>query len=86
MVTPLRRPLGGTTPGRGPVPPWAGADDLDLKLVRIFEGVPAELLELVTPTLIWFYQHDEVICSHGDAADSLIILLHGQARIVADGI
>jgi len=59
---------------------------VDLSLLPIFNTVPADLLQQIGPEMIQFYQDGAVILAEGDKADHLIVLLHGQVRVVLDGI
>ncbi len=60
--------------------------DGDLSLLPIFNNVPAELLCQIGPEMTRFYQDGAVIMAEGEKADHLVVLLHGQVRIVLDGM
>lgn len=59
---------------------------LDLSILPIFNNVSADLLQLIKPEMIHFYNDGDVIFYQGGESDSLVILLHGQVRILVDGI
>lgn len=59
---------------------------LDYSLLPIFNNVPAELLQLITPEMFHFYNDGDIIYAEGAEADHLVVLLRGQARILVDGI
>ena len=53
----------------------------------LFAQMPLDLLTLVlTEDTIRYYQDGETMLSQGDPAHHLLILLHGQARVLTDGI
>jgi class 3 adenylate cyclase len=58
----------------------------ELSSLPLFAGVAPEVLALITPEMVRHYKHDEVIFYQGGAADSLVILLRGDAQIIADGV
>jgi hypothetical protein len=61
--------------------------DVDLTLLPIFSDVPEKLLQLVKlEEMVRFYADSETILHQGDEAKDLVILLHGQACILTDGI
>ncbi len=60
--------------------------NIDLTRLPVFNNVPADLLQQIGPEMIRFYQDGDVIFAEGGKADHLVILLHGQVRIVLDGI
>src|SRR5260370_7969467 len=66
------------------------APDLDIALLSslpLFAHVPLDLLASIPYEDILRYYHDgDVILQQGDHADRLIILLHGQARVLTDNI
>lgn len=59
---------------------------VELETLPIFDQLPPTLLSLITPEMVQFYTDGDVILREGDAADRLIILLHGQVNICRDGI
>src|SRR6266566_2467860 len=59
---------------------------MDLTRLPVFNNVPANLLQQIVPEMIRFYQDGDVIFAEGSKVDHLVILLHGQVRIVLDGI
>ena len=59
---------------------------LDYSLLPIFNGVPADLLQFITPEMVHFYNDGDIIFAEGADADNLVVLLHGQVRILVDGI
>ncbi len=61
-------------------------ENIDLTRLPVFNNVPTDLFQQIGPEMIRFYQDGDVICAEGGRADHLIILLHGQVRIVLDGI
>jgi len=60
-------------------------DTIDYTTLPIFDGTQPEVLTLITPDMERFYYDSDVIFNQGGDADQLIVLLHGQIRIVADG-
>jgi len=57
------------------------------RIYLLFSDVPGELLKLVKPEeMVRFYADGETILHQGDEAKDLVILLHGQACILTDGI
>src|SRR6266567_9535398 len=59
---------------------------LNYSLLPIFNNVPADLLQLITPEMVHFYNDGDIIFAEGAEADNLVVLLHGQVRILVDGI
>src|SRR6266702_8563882 len=57
-----------------------------LSLLPIFNNVPADLLQQIGSEMTRFYQDGAVIMAEGEKADHLVVLLHGQVRIVLDGM
>jgi class 3 adenylate cyclase len=58
-----------------------------LASLPLFAHIPSDLLELVAHEhAACFYQDGDVIMHQGDQADGLFILLHGQVRVLNDGI
>lgn len=57
---------------------------VDLKTIPLFEGVPEELLQLISVETVRHYVHEDVIFHQGDEANSLVLLIQGQAEIKAD--
>src|SRR6266487_5982992 len=60
--------------------------NIDLTHLSVFNNVPADLLQQISPEMICFYQDGDVIFAEGGQADHLVILLRGQVRVVLDGI
>lgn len=58
----------------------------DVALLPLFNGVPVPLLEQISSEMVRFYQDGEVIFAEGDHAHYLVVLLHGQVRILLNGI
>jgi len=58
---------------------------LDISLLPIFNNVSADLLERITPEMLCFYGDGAIILAEGAPADNLLILLHGQVRILLNG-
>lgn len=58
---------------------------VDLETIPLFEGVSSELLQTIGLNNVRHYEHDEALFYQGAVADSLVILLHGQANIITDG-
>ena len=58
---------------------------LDISLLPIFNDVPADLLENITPEMLRFYGDGSVMLAEGAPADDLLILLRGQVRILLNG-
>lgn len=68
------------TPGRQ-------LDDAALSSLPLFKDVPYDLLRTVlTEGVVHYYQDGEVMLHRDGPADHLILLLHGQTRIVTNGI
>jgi len=65
--------------------PRSHLDVPDLATIPLFAGVPERLLALVTPEMVRFYPDEDIIFRQGDQADSLLVVLHGQVKISADG-
>lgn len=62
-------------------------DDAAIALLPLFQDVPHDLLKTVlTEGVVRYYQDGEVILHQDSPADHLLVLLHGQARIVTNGI
>ncbi|HEU5384055.1 MAG TPA: adenylate/guanylate cyclase domain-containing protein [Ktedonobacteraceae bacterium] len=62
-------------------------DQALLASLPLFAHIPSDLLELVAlEHTVCFYHDGDVIMHQGDQADGLFILLHGQARVLNDGI
>lgn len=67
--------------------PSTHVDQALLASLPIFAHVPPDILELVVREhTLCFYHDGDCIMQQGDQADGLFILLHGQARILTDGI
>ena len=61
--------------------------NLDLSLLPLFRNIPPEVLQRIKPEeMVRFYRDGEVIFHQGDEANCLVVILHGQIRILADGI
>jgi len=58
---------------------------LDVSLLPIFNDVPADLLERITPEMLCFYGDGAIMLAEGAPADNLLILLRGQVRILLNG-
>jgi class 3 adenylate cyclase len=73
---------------------WSGVSararnekSIDISLLPIFDGVSADLLDLIKPDeMVCFYEDDEIILRQDEEARCLIILLRGQVRVVADDV
>jgi len=60
---------------------------IHLARLPLFRNVPLELLEVIQQEgTLCFYNDGDAIFHQGDEANSLVLLLHGQVRILADGI
>ena len=59
-------------------------DFSELSSLPLFSGLPLDLLQLITSSMVRFYNNDESICSQNEVAHNLIVLLHGSVRIFAD--
>src|SRR2546421_6377607 len=57
----------------------------DLSGLALFQGVPQELLKLITEDMVGCFRTGDEIVREGDAAGGLIVLLHGQARVMCNG-
>ncbi len=61
--------------------------DVDLAQLPLLRNVPLELVEVIKQEgMVRFYRDEETILHQGDEADGLVILLHGQVRILTDGV
>ena len=64
-------------------------DHFDLSMLLslpLFAHVPPDLLiPLLTEDVVRYYQDGETMLAQGDPAHHLLILLHGQARVLTDG-
>src|SRR5260221_9188461 len=70
-----------------PFPPGRQLDDAALSSLPLFKDVPYDLLRTVlTEGVVRYYQDGEVMLHQDGPADHLIVLLHGQTRIVTNGI
>jgi class 3 adenylate cyclase len=58
----------------------------DLSLLPIFNNVSDDLLQQMGPEMIHFYEDGAVLMAEGEKAEHLVVLLHGQVRIVLDGM
>ena len=63
-----------------------GPDDPSLVTLPLFTDVSAEMLTCVTAEMYHTFMNDEVLFHQGEAADSLVVLLHGTVKIETDGI
>ena len=67
-----------------------GGDHFDLRMLLslpLFAHVPLDLLtSVLAEDAIRYYQDGETMLSQGGPAHHLLILLHGQARVLTDGI
>ncbi len=62
-------------------------DPAFLASLPLFSHVPSELLtSIIDEDVLRYYQDGDVIMYQGDRADGLFMLLHGQTRILTDGI
>jgi CRP-like cAMP-binding protein len=57
----------------------------DFSLLPIFAGVSPERLALLSPTMVHFYNNGQAIISEKLCADCLVVLIRGEAKVVADG-
>jgi class 3 adenylate cyclase len=57
----------------------------DLSGVTLFKAVPAHLLTLITEDMVGCFSTGAEIVREDDAAGGLIVLIHGQARVMANG-
>jgi class 3 adenylate cyclase len=57
----------------------------NLSGVSLFKDVPAHLIALITEDMVGCFSTGAEIVREDDAAGGLIVLLHGQARVVANG-
>ncbi len=61
--------------------------DMDLSRLPLLQGIPGDLLKRIRlEEMVHFFADSEPIFHQGDEATCLVVLLHGQVRIVADGI
>jgi len=52
----------------------------------IFADVSADRMALLSPEMVHFYNNGQQIVSEKHCADCLVVLIKGEARVVADGI
>jgi class 3 adenylate cyclase len=57
----------------------------DLSGLALFQGVPQKLLKLITADMVGCFRTGQEIVREDDAAGGLIVLLHGQARVMCNG-
>lgn len=57
----------------------------DLSELALFQGVPRGLLKQVTADMVGCFRTGDEIVREGDAAGGLIVLVHGQARVISSG-
>lgn len=57
----------------------------DFSRLPIFAGVSAERLALLSPTMVHFYNNGQAIITEKLCADCLVVLIRGEARVVANG-
>lgn len=57
----------------------------DLSGLALFERVPSDLLEQITEDMVGCFRTGDGIVREGDAPGGLIVLLHGQARVMCNG-
>src|SRR5712692_2858313 len=61
--------------------------NVDLLRLPLLRNLPLELLESIKREgIVCFYTDGEVLFHQGDEANGLVIVLHGQVRILAEGI
>ncbi len=62
-------------------------NDIDLMRLPFLSNISLELLDAIKlNAIVCFYRDGEAIFHQGDEPDSLVILLHGQVRVLTDGI
>ncbi len=62
-------------------------NDIDLMRLPLLSNISLEHFDAIKQkAIVCFYRDGEVIFHQGDEPDSLVILLHGQVRILTDGI
>lgn len=66
-------------------PSTPSMERVDLSGLSVFQGMPRGLLKLVTADMAGCFRTDDEIVREGDAAGGLIVLLHGQARVLCNG-
>lgn len=57
----------------------------DLSGIPLFEGVARDLLKQITEDMVGCFRTGDGIVREGDDAGGLIVLLHGQARVMCNG-
>jgi class 3 adenylate cyclase len=57
----------------------------DLSGLSLFRGVPRRLVNRITVDMVGCFRTGDEIVREGDAAGGLIVLLHGQARVMCNG-
>jgi len=57
----------------------------DFSRLPIFAGVPPERLALLSPEMVHFYNSGQAIISENLCADCLVVLIRGEAKVVAGG-
>jgi len=58
---------------------------IEFSSLPIFDGVSAERLALLSPSMVHFYNNGQAIISEKLCADCLVVLIRGEAKVVADG-
>src|SRR5208282_1676865 len=58
---------------------------IEFSSLPIFDGVSAERLALLSPSMVHFYNDGQAIISEKLCADCLVVLIRGEAKVVADG-
>jgi class 3 adenylate cyclase len=60
---------------------------INLSLLSVFEGIPIELLQSVLhEDMVRFYSDEEILFHQRDEGGCLVVLLHGQARVIVDNV
>lgn len=57
----------------------------ELSALPVFQNVDPEALGMLRPEFVHSYPNGEVIIRENEPADGLVIILHGEAQITADG-
>src|ERR1700733_8130017 len=57
----------------------------DLSGIPLFEGVARDLLKQITEDMVGCFRTADGIVREGEDAGGLIVLLHGQARVMCNG-
>ena len=66
-------------------PSTPSMERVDLSGLSLFQGVPRGLLKRITADMVGCFRTGDEIVREDDAGEGLIVLLHGQARVMCNG-